>query len=414
MLLVLAVAYVALTTVDVALAGVPLKVPTVGAALLAWLWARESRPHPGDYLVSWSVVGFGVVVPVVWLAVALRRADGASDEVVRYALQESSRFTYVLLFFPLIDWIERHRDGHRIWLVPVFALCGLTWAFYLGHAVLGIDFGQTGQVGPFRGAIAVDATGVFRSYLIDDVLFIPALGLVLGRIAVRGLDGRGLLELTALLTALYLAHTRGLWLAVSVAVVSIAAALMPWPARARPALPALLLAGYIALLFANAAPHAVRDVVSPLLDRNELSLSQRLDQGDELWAAFTARPAVGSGMGATLPSGFRRNEENPWSFELTWLQLLFQLGVAGVALVLAAPILAAARTLRAVRGADRVTRLSAAAAVGSLAGFLLACASNPYLTTSVGTLCLAILLAMCHDAIAARRTLSVRPDPHRA
>ncbi len=107
------------------------------------------------------------------------------------------------------------------------------------------------------------------------------------------------------------------------------------------------------------------------------------------------RPLFGSGLGATLPSGYVRSVEAPWSYELAWLQLLFQIGFAGMACVALAPLLAIHAVWRRIPDTGPAARIAPATGLGGLVGFLLTCGSNPFLMTSIGTATLAILLSLC-------------------
>ena len=335
-----------------------------------------------------------------------------------YAIQQASRFVYLLLYFPILDEVRRCAANagpgadrllriHRVWLWPTLLLCGITLLFFLGHALLGLNYGA-GNVGPFQGEIALESTGTFRVYLIDDVMLIPAMALVLGSV----LSGRrGNLNLgvaVALLSTAYLSHTRGIWLGMMVAaavILLLSSAPLPLSSRAR-AVAGLLACAFLVAFVVNADPSASHRTVSLITQRNELSTSYRLEQAPQLLRGFRRHVVLGSGLGATLPSGFQRSKSEPWSFELSYLQLLFQLGVIGVVLLLAAPLWALYRGVRSLARADPDHRVAIAAAIGGIVGLLFTSGGNPYLMTSVGMLALAVLLAMTEQAM----TTSILPE----
>ena len=419
----LAVAYITLTTSDIDVARVPLKLFVVAFALIGWLTVYRpwSRPRQSYGFAAPVLVG-GILVPIVWFALALllhHRHDPAQLDNTSYAVQQASRFVYLLLYFPILDEVRRcaaiAEAGpdrllriHRVWLWPTLVLCGITLLFFLGHALLGIDYGG-GNVGPFQGEIAVETTGAFRVYLIDDVMLIPAMALLLGSARSGRIGNLGLGVTFALLSTAYLSHTRGIWLGMIVAaavMLLLSGARLPLSRRTR-MVAGLLACVFLAAFVVNADPNVSHGAVSLVTQRNELSTSYRLEQAPQLLRGFRRHVVLGSGLGATLPSGFRRSQPEPWSFELSYLQLLFQLGVVGIILLLAAPVWALYRGIRSLAGADPDHRVVIAAAIGGIAGFLFTSGGNPYLMTSVGMLALAVLLAMTEEAMAPRSILPV-------
>ena len=63
------------------------------------------------------------------------------------------------------------------------------------------------------------------------------------------------------------------------------------------------------------------------------SQDERSIQKDFLLRAFVEEPILGSGFGAY--GGYLRNDERPWTYELTYHQLLFNLGIVGCVLLFA-------------------------------------------------------------------------------
>lgn len=418
----LAVAYITLTTSDIDVARVPLKLFVVAFALLGWLavyrpWSRPLR----SYELAAPVLAGGILVPVVWFVIALLlhyRHDPAQPANTSYAIQQASRFVYLLLYFPALDEVRRcdaiARAGpdrllriHRVWLLPTLVLCGITLLFFLGHALLGLSFGQ--NVGPFQGTIAVENTGTFRVYLIDDVMLIPAMALLLGSARGGRLGYLGFGTAFALLSTAYLSHTRGIWLGmvISATVMLLLSGIRLPLSRKAWAVAGVFVCVFLAAFIVNADPSVSHGTVSLISQRNELSTSYRLEQAPQLLRGFRRHVVLGSGLGATLPSGFRRNQSEPWSFELSYLQLLFQLGMVGTILLLAAPAWALYRGVRSLPRADSEHRVVIAAAIGGIAGFLFTSGGNPYLMTSVGMLALTVLLAMTEQAMA---TASIIPE----
>jgi hypothetical protein len=394
----LATTYVSIATVDVKLAGVPLKLYVVAIALATWLFSSRpwSTPRPA-FRFAIPVVLASVVVPCVWFLVAAwlsHRHDPAQRHGLSDAVQEASRFGYLLLYFPLADrrWLGDGWD--RLWRWPALVLCGVTIGLFVGH-LLGAGYGGSGTVGPFQGAVAVDATGTFRAFLVNDVLFLPLLCFLIARRPGDPLEASRVGSLALLLFALFLAHTRGLWLGACAVVLIAGVAMLPTDrlAAIRRGARVLVIVACIGVLAASADPNLARSAVRLVTARHEYSTAERLAQAPQLLTGFKRHPVLGSGLGATLPSGFTRDPSMPWSFELTYLQLLFQVGVLGLVVVLAPALIGLSRAAFGLRNARFQERPLGFAMLAGLAALLITAAGNPYLLTSVGTYALAVFLA---------------------
>lgn len=407
-LLAVAVTYCTLSTADIEIGPIPGKFLVTVLALAVWL-AQRGRAY-----VPWRlpILAFGLLVPLMGVAVALAGTvtdDPAQALGLRSAAEEASRFVYVLLALPLLDWVRTQssrRRAERIWLWPVAALAGLTWLLYVAY-LAGADFDGSGAVGPLRGDIAQDpASGVFRAFLVTQVLFIPAVLLLFRRIHADPRQPFDAPLLILLLGAVMISHTRGLWIGL---VLGSGAYLVLELANAKALLrrpPAIAVAGLglVALIVLLSAP-TILGGTEAAAGASESS-NVRLKQVPELLDGFYDNPVVGSGMGAVLPSGYRRSEQVPWSFELAYMQLLFQLGIVGMLLLAWLP-LAVMRDAVSVMLADPPRHMPAAAGVASIVGLLVIYASNPYLITSAGTMALAISVSMC-EPVAQRRAGSWR------
>lgn len=419
--LLVAMAYVVLSTLDVKFGPIPLKFVLTTFALLVWALARRTqlvdllRTRPGQ-----GVVALGIVLPAIWFVVAAVRIameDPSQLHGLRDAFDVGSRFVYLLFALPLMDLFthasDRIRDGllGAVVLLLGVATLGLVGA-HLGGAVLDHE-----KVGPFSGAFGVEpATGTFRAFFVNQILFVPPFCLLLVLVIRRGVAWVPLVLIGVALASLFYSHSRGLWTAMTVSCLFILVAASPLGHLLdRPKVRWLAILAVIGSIFVLSAPHLVKDAASAVTGgANELSASTRLDQGPELVAGFLDHPVIGSGMAAYLPSGFRRSEATPWSFEQTYLQLLFQMGIVGFALFFASLAPSLVRGWKSVFSAPHTTdEPYALAGIGALAGLVFAYASNPYLLTSPGMLALAIALALLVTARAAGAA-DERPAPPRA
>lgn len=124
--------------------------------------------------------------------------------------------------------------------------------------------------------------------------------------------------------------------------------------------------------------------------RDNLSNYIRNQQKAELLAEFQNYPILGKGFGTTLDSGYYRNAQMPYTFELSYLELLYKLGVFGFSLFLMTMFLF---TLKILRTKDKRMKNFL---IGSFVGFLFVSITNPYIVSSLGMFLLGFLYVLSH------------------
>lgn len=413
------VAYLTILTQDLRLGPVPLKVPLLAIALTAWWLERGRHTRLEDFRWGPAVVAVGLLAPIAWTVVAVvTRTIGSDVAVIAYrdVAEEASRFGYILLYFPLADLLgSGDSQRHRGWLWPILGLAVITWVLWAGVAVFDARYGGRSTVLAFSGIFS-EQGGAFRVFVANQILFAPALGFLLARALRVRWSWPAAGGLALLLSASYHAHTRGLWVAL-LAVGSVVL-LLQWRGLMR------LLAMHITvwtlptvLILAGGAASAV--LLTGAVDLpgflGDQSAGLRVSQAGVLFDGWRNQPVLGSGLGAALRGGFVRSTADPWSFELTYLQLLFQMGVCGLLLVLWALTAPFASTVRMLsRRPEEIGRRElSVAGLAALAGVLVASATNPYLLSAFGMLCVALGLALADLGARAplrpRGSLSTRP-----
>lgn len=398
--LAIAVAYNAVVTQDVKLGAVPLKTYLLFVCLI--VWALDRRPWRRSTVwqaLTVPVLAVAVGVPAVWFVVALyyhHQHDPAQSAGLSYAVAEASRFLYLLLFFPLVDYLrEGDRSvAQRIWLWPVLGTCTLTLGIWLAFELTGFDYAGH-QFKLLTGTIG-EGPGGFRVQLVTQVMVIPALTLVLAGVAGDRLRRGSAITIAVLLAATVVAHTRGFWLGLLAVAGILIVITNPLFRRAR------LRAGLLAaIVFALAASEVAVAIGPSPSSVKQISISQRLQQANELLHGTRRHLVLGSGLGATLPDGYTRSSPDPWSFELTYYQLLFEFGPVGLIVVLSLPLLACWRCWRARERLTGQRALQAQMAIAGMLALLIADSTNPYLITSVGMLAFAVCAANAELAIMA-------------
>lgn len=186
------------------------------------------------------------------------------------------------------------------------------------------------------------------------------------------------------LTAAFLSGRRGLWLVISVSpiIALVARAILPQANRTRRllrtgvvlTLAAALILGALQATGAVNAGAMMRMFVSAF-DLN--SETARQEQIHALIRGWSDSPFIGAGHGAVAP-GSIRSLDLPWSYELTYLALLFHTGVVGFILY-SLPVLWIYWAGFKVCRAGGVLGLMLIPVLAGMTGFLLANATNPYL-----------------------------------
>jgi hypothetical protein len=104
---------------------------------------------------------------------------------------------------------------------------------------------------------------------------------------------------------------------------------------------------------------------------------QRRIQFDALLAGWQENLLFGHGHGAT--AGVLRADDQPWAYELSYVALMFQAGLIGFAIYFSAVLWLVLKALMIVRNNPKLA-LPVGCMVVGLCGFLIANATNPYLS----------------------------------
>lgn len=388
------IAYITLITDDTYLGPIPLKLFLVAGAIVAW-WLQVGRHRAlRDYQFAIPVLLFSIAIPAVWSLVAMVHKvgnDPAGLHALTWTMQEASHFAYLLLYFPLLDTYRLYGNrGDDIWLFPVLALCGVTILLFFSHYLVGAP-GNTPSFFIFKGVFGYNPGG-FRVFIGNQVLFVVATALLLAEVASQGHSRMRTGGLAFLIACTYLSHTRGIWLGMSIVCAGVLLAVVWGEVDARRRRLIIRVATVAAVLAIVVGVGMLFGALPRPSFLGDTSAGQREAQAPKLWDAFKQNPVFGDGLGAVVRPYYVRDPASPWSYELTYLQLLFQMGVLGLLAVLALPLAVVRRGLReATVGELRALPLAGAMAI---LGILVASATNPYLLSSFGMLGIAIGLSM--------------------
>lgn len=123
----------------------------------------------------------------------------------------------------------------------------------------------------------------------------------------------------------------------------------------------------------------------------------RKEQFNALYEGWLQQPLLGAGHGAAANDSIR-NVQQPWAYELYYLALLYQTGMAGFLLYLSGVLWIYGAAFRIVRSGSRYAQTLMPLLVG-MSTFLVASASNPYLPTFEGIWTIFLPLAAINAAL---------------
>lgn len=201
------------------------------------------------------------------------------------------------------------------------------------------------------------------------------------------LKARGVVWVALLvsLAAAFLSGRRGLWLVVllSVPLAVLGRGLLPHRYRPRKYLRvvlSILLVSAILLVYlqSTGVVNAVGIVQKFAASFDMETESARHEQLNALLRGWWKKPLFGSGLGAGV-EGSTRSAAMPWAYELSYVSLLYHTGMIGFALYTLPVLWILFTAVRIIRSGGELAFHMAPILVG-MVGFLIANATNPYLT----------------------------------
>lgn len=217
------------------------------------------------------------------------------------------------------------------------------------------------------------------------ICLFPLVVMLINEPNARTIVGTGKLVLTAVLCAgaMVLSGRRILWLCLILGVVAL------FFINARKATDKLKLIGVGVLVLGTGVIVAKKTgilSIDGLVDRFKEAFASigdnglenvRIEQARHLLNGFKNRPFFGNGAGAII-KGYARSIGEPWNFELSYHEMLFQSGLVGAIFYFSALALIFVETIRAMR----VNRMIGSAVMVSYVSGLAASGTNPYFNSS--------------------------------
>ena len=371
----------------------------VKAALLGILlvWAIARALGTGRLRVSRSVMGWTLVLAAASMTFGLlgllRGAPGAFKQLQIYAFWP---LVYTLLLTGATRPLLRKLHATVVWSSLFLSVYGLHFTLSAAGIVPSLpylewlSFGETLGIGLHQGFVEVLFPGLNSlPYLLP--FLIASLLVRAGEHARPGMRVHWA-AFGALVALGLVSGRRAVFVVVAIApLVALAVAGGGVPAlRSTVRRRSLMVAG-VGVLLLLAIEAAARTVYQFSLARlftdflvgfdfetgSEAGAYFRRQQYDVLLAQWLESPWLGAGHGASAV-GLVRSAEVPWSYELYYLALLFQVGLVGVALYAAGIAWIVWEGWRMLRERPDTAALLVPAMTGLLC-FLIASATNPYL-----------------------------------
>jgi hypothetical protein len=366
-----------------------------GVLLLAVL--IRGRVPASHRLPILSIVGF-LALNGIWVTI-IPILNGTD---MHWALREAHAFAVpilVILILALLQHDQLARALPRFQRLVVVTSLVLA-AFQVGLWLLGTLLGNLNWVVPIvLGVVYPGATDQLYVYPMVDgfyrVFWISTLWCILGffwlPVAFPASPARWLLQ-GLLALDLFVAYSRGIWVGLLAGLVVASGATLTGHKIGR-ALARFAVAGAVAagvLVGILAATGSLEQGVSRFkstTSREDVSISQRVEQAPYLLEFWYEHPLVGSGYGAHSPR-YLRSQEAPYSYEHMPYALLAKLGLMGV-LVSAVFFAGWALTAWQVR---RRAPAQVASFLGSCTALLVAEMTNPLVLNFVSMCIFACLL----------------------
>jgi len=323
----------------------------------------------------------------------------------RYIIGDGNGFLFYILFFLLITVLpkaEKSRKLVKVYLVSIVLVGVISTALYFLAAteIVNIWFLKQLFLGRmfYGGKIGIMPDGAYRLFL-GNGIFIQSGLLILTALLLGGYRlrkrGRNIILASILFVhlALIASYTRGFWVAVLGALLFLTLWLS-WKQRLKLLVGIVVLfiiseivfRGLFGLSFFNFFFGRLATTVS--VEKDPVSLGQRVSQIRVLGGAILRRPFWGTGFGTYFPL-YRTQElvADPYSFELGYLDMLVKFGIVGFVfwgLVMIRIFFKGIKILLFKFDLDRRDRAIILGFLAGLVALLIVGGTSPFLMSSFG------------------------------
>jgi len=312
----------------------------------------------------------------------------------------------VLLYFPITRLISRHCDILLGWIIGVsvsLSLMGLIlslgpievtpvmWANLAGVSEIQTEKVGVG-IGIFRGAL--------QNHVVSFIGFFVGLFIMIDRKWKRSARLMGSALCLLSFSVFVLKFFRGPLLAILLTLMLLGLMMILKRKLKLQALRLIIITLFLAIIALQSIYLIVPDYFESSIsnpDLEEVVGQDRIDQNAEMMKAWAEAPILGQGAGATLKSGYAK-EETGQAFELSYQMVLFRLGIVGF-IIMIAPLLWLVIEFNRNKDfyATNFSQIEMKVVLGLLFSAVTICiagASNPYVKTGFMVLIFTIFLAL--------------------
>lgn len=335
-----------------------------------------------------------ILIPVYGVSVSLFRGNNIS-----YAIDDASGYIFFVTGLALASLVYYKPELKKIilkhFLISSVIVSAFTILLYFSYASGLFSFEQMRLLLTDWniGFAGIEVNGAVRIFLRNHIYVLVSFIFIFGYLLLGNLNYRlGLYLLLVLFgSALIISNSRGLFvgLAIGMFLLFVIKKLSFLKIVIAYAGATLFL---LSLFFFSEGWQKIWTRVSSIFDfENDTSNNIRREQSAHLLNEFTLYPIFGKGYGSTLTTGFVRDASIPYSFELSYLELLYKLGIIGfVAFVLTLSTL----FLVIRRCEDELVKKISFVV---LLTFFLISLTNPFIVSSLGMFLLSIIFAITQN-----------------
>jgi hypothetical protein len=377
-------------TIDTSGALLPIPIKPL---LFFMLVIKSWQQLKGETKASIKFVFFtiSVALPVYAITVSVFRGNNLS-----YAISDANSYVFFIIGYFLI--LKTMKDPSikyvviKHLLISGFILASVTVSIYLlvTSGVFPLEIVNSFLRDRGMGMALIEIDGNYRIFLAGQIYMVVSTLYLLNQVldVKQKIKFKHAILLCLFLVAILISNTRGLWLASAIGF-TLLFILNRFSFRK------IFIVGFLLFSFSISSFLLEDDFLSNAKERimsmtdfsqNNLSNYIRYQQSIELKHEFLNYPIFGKGFGATLSSGYYRNENMPYTFELSYFELMYKLGIVGFSIFILSLLMIGIILLKSK---DKTHRFFAFSTYLTL---LTISTTNPYIVSSLGIFLLAILL----------------------
>jgi O-Antigen ligase len=369
---------------------IPLREFLFGLLLVKTLMLMFKTKIKFPYLKPFMLIG--ILVPIYGAVISVFRGGNLT-----YIFDDAKGYIFFLtgLCLSYMTCINNNLKTkiikHFLSASVIVSLATITFLLLATTGAQGIFESSQWLIDRNLGFAGVETNGQYRIFMSGQLYVMLSLILVFSQMMNGQKNKMNLILFIIFSACILISNTRGLWLG---SVIGLGFVFIYSKLSIKK-----LVTIYIGTILIFSSLFFFQDYIETVTERfsssfdfsNDASNSTRSEQTDQLLTEFYNYPLIGKGFGATLSSGYTR-AEIPYTFELSYFELLYKLGVVGFSFF-ALGILFIFKLLISTNNKKIKNGLIAA-----FLSFIVLSTTNPYIVSSLGMFFLAILVSLSTNA----------------